>query len=441
MSSIEIMPLDQLISEEMAVKRTSVSRRQFLKATVPAGALASAPLIIPGSALGKNGALPASERIVLGGIGVGSRGGLVLSSFMSQPEIQFVAICDIRAERRDAIKTKADEKYGNKDCAKYSNIHEILARPDIDAVLIATGDRWHTTASILAARAGKDIYCEKPCSMTIAESLALADTVRRFGCVYQAGTQRRNVANFTYVIGLVHGGTLGKLQTVHANTQDPKVTHNWLPAQPEPPKDVVDWDAWLGPCPWRPFHSDYVRGRWRGYFDFHGGGILEWGSHTVDLCQWANKADNSAPVEYEPQGKDVICLYANGVKLVMREGGWQKDLGTCCVRFEGDSGWIETGDFARMNLSDNLKDKHKTFTERGTTPDGHVRDFLNCVKSRATPRSNADATSQSHIACHAAYIAWQLGRKLKYDPVKNEFVGDAEANRMRSRAIREPWRV
>jgi predicted dehydrogenase len=386
--------------------------------------------------------VPPSDRVVLGAIGIGNRGREVLLSFLSQPDVQFVAICDIRAGRREAVKKMADERYENKDCVKYNDIHEILARGDIDAVLIATGDRWHTTASILAARAGKDIYCEKPCSMTIAESRALADTVRRFGRIYQAGTQRRNIANFVYVIEeLVHGGKLGKLRSVHANTLDPKVTHNWLPAEPEPPKHEVDWDQWLGPCPWRPFNSQYIQGKWRGYFDFHGGGILEWGSHTVDLCQWAAKADDTAPVEYEPQGNHMNCLYASGVKLVMRDTGWPKELGTCCVRFEGDEGWVEAGDYAKINLSPNLAALHKTFNERGTNPAWHVRDFVDCVKSRKTARSNATAAGQSHIACHAAYISWQLGRKLRFDPVKEEFIGDDEANRMRSRAIREPWRV
>ncbi len=418
-----------------------VSRRTFLRTSVQGGTLLAAPRFVPSSVLGKDGVVPPSDRIVLGAIGIGGRGREVLLSFLGQPDVQFVAICDIRTARREAVKKMTDERYENKDCVKYNDLHEILARSDIDAVLIATGDRWHTTASVLAARAGKDIYCEKPCSMTIAESRALADTIRRFGRIYQAGTQRRNIANFVYAVELAHSGKLGKLQAVHANTLDPKVTHDWLPAQPEPPKDEVDWDRWLGPCPWRPFNAEYVQGKWRGYFDFHGGGILEWGSHTVDLCQWANKADDTAPVEYEPHGNHVNCRYANGVKLVMRDTGWQKELGTCCVRFEGDEGWIEAGDYAKINLSPNLTSLQKTFNERGTNPAWHVRNFLNCVKSRRAARSNADAAGQSHIACHAAYIAWQLGRRLRFDPGREEFIGDEEANRMRSRAIREPWRI
>jgi predicted dehydrogenase len=424
----------------VAVASQSVSRRQLLKTAAQAGALVIAPQIIPGSALGKNGAVPPSDRIVMAGLGIGPRGAEDLRSFLNEPDVQFVAVCDLRAERREAVKKMADERYGNNACATYGDMFELLARSDMDAVLIATGDRWHTLASILTAQAGKDMYCEKPCSMTIAESRALAQVIRRYGRVYQAGTQRRNIPNFVLARELARSGKLGKLQTLHANTLDPKVTHNWLPAQPEPPKDVADWDRWLGPCPWRPYNSEYVRGRWRGYFDFHGGGILEWGSHTVDLCQWAAGADNTAPVEYEPQGNHVICRYASGVKLVMRDTGWM-GLGTCSVRYEGDSGWIETGDTGKIALSANLQSEYREITEKGTDPTRHVRDFLNCVKSRQAPRSNAEAAAQAHVACHAAYISWQLGRKLTFDPVKEEFAGDAEANRMRSRAIREPWRI
>jgi predicted dehydrogenase len=333
-----------------------------------------------------------------------------------------------------------DKHHDTHDTKMYRDMHELLAREDIDAVLIATGDRWHTTASILAAQAGKDIYCEKPCSMTIAESRALARGVARYKRIYQAGTQRRNIANFDLAVNLVKSGKLGKVQTLHANTLDPKTSHDWLPEEPEPHPEVCDWDRWLGPCPWRPYNSRYVAGRWRGHFDFHGGGILEWGSHTVDICQWANDADATTPVEFEPQGKHIYARYANGVKLVMRDTGWL-GMGTCSVRFEGDNGWVETGDTGKIALSDNLKSEHREITDRGTDPTTHVRDFLNCVKSRKQAKSNALAAAQGHIACHAAYISWQLGRKVIFDPAKDLFVNDDEANRMRARAIREPWRV
>jgi len=308
-------------------------------------------------------------------------------------------------------------------------------------VLISTGDRWHTLASIISAKAGKDIYCEKPLSLTIAESRALADVIERYGRVYQAGTQRRNIRNFMLAIELAQSGKLGKLRTVHANTLAPATNHDWLPAEPEPSKEVVDWDRWLGPTPWRPYNSRYIAGRWRGYFDFHGGGILEWGSHTIDLCQWANSADDTTPVYFEPQGNQVIARYANGVRLVMRDTGWL-GMGTCSVRFEGDEGWVETGDSGKMQLGPGkLRAEHRVFSDVGTDPTSHIRQFLRCVKSRGLTAANANVAAQSHVAAHAAYVAWQLGRPLTFDPVKEEFAGDDEANRMRSRAFREPWRV
>jgi predicted dehydrogenase len=415
--------------------------------------LATAPLVIPGSVLGKNGAAPPSDRIALGGLGIGSRGTSVLRSFLAEPDVQFLAICDVRNDRREAIKSMADQKYGNRDCAMYSDQYELWARQDIDAVLIATGDRWHTLLSIGTAKSGKDVYCEKPCSMTIAESRALADAFQRLGRIYQAGTQRRNGENFVHAVLLARSGKLGMLPTLHAevgpgNRWAPKTTHDWLPAEPEPPKQVCDWDRWLGPAPWRPYNSQYVQGRWRGYFDFHGGGILEWGSHTVDLCQWAGDVDGTAPVEYDPHGMgsntpySIDCRYASGLKLVMRDSGFL-GLGSCHVRFEGEAGWIETADSGKMEVSENLRAGLPAISpdQFGAATANHVRDFLNCVKSRRQPRSNARAAAQAHIACHAAYIAFQLGRKLTFDPATDTFPGDEEANRMRSRAKREPWRL
>ncbi len=418
---------------------SAMSRRRFLAAAgvSAAGAL---PMFVPGRVLGKDGAVSPSERIVLGGLGIGARGQHVLGCMMDEPVVQFVAIADARRIRREAIKNMADTKYGNKDCATYRDFREMLARPDIDAVLIATGDRWHTLASIYAAKAGKDVYCEKPCSMTIAESRALADTFRRYGRIYQAGTQRRSIANFIFAAELVHSGKLGKLKAVHANTLPPAVRHDWLPAEPEPPKDEVDWDLWLGPCPWRPFNRQYVAGGWRGFFDFHGGGILEWGAHTVDLCQWAAQADHTTPVLYEPTPSGCVATYANGVKLIMRDTGWL-GLGTCSARYEGEEGWVETGDSGRVELSAGARTEQRAFSEVGTSPVSHVKNFLQCVKTRQPANANADVAARSHIVCHAAYIAWQLGRTLKFDPVKEEFIGDDEANRMRSRALREPWRI
>lgn len=429
--------------------RSGDSRRSFLRRT------AAAPLVIPGSVLGLNGATPPSDRVTLGGLGIGSRGTTVLRSFLEQADVQFLAICDVRNERRETIKSMADQKYGNRDCRMYSEQEELWARRDIDAVLIATGDRWHTPLSILTAKAGKDVYCEKPCSMTIAESRALADTFQRLGRIYQAGTQRRNGANFIKAYELARSGKLGKLTALHAEAGPgerwaPMTSHAWLPAEPEPPKQVVDWDRWLGPAPWRPYNSHYVAGRWRGYFDFHGGGILEWGAHTADLCQWVGDFDATAPIEYDPQGIGQItpytinCRYANGVKLVLRDKGFL-GLGSCHIRYEGDAGWVETADGGQIAVSENLKsevqDVPRDIAAKSTL--NHVADFVASVKSRKAPQAHALAAAQTHIACHAAYIAFQLGRKLAFDPATDRFTGPGSeaANRMRSRAMREPWRI
>lgn len=429
----------------------SVSRRRFLAGS---GAAVIAPMIVPSSVLGQRaGAVPPSDKIVFGGIGIGNRGMSSVACILSYQDTRLVAVADVRNERRELVKSTVDKRYQNNDCAMYGGHEELLARQDIDGVLIATGDRWHTPMTILAAKAGKHIYCEKPCSMTIQESQAMADAVRRYGVVYQAGCQRRNGKNFVFAVNLAKDGKLGKLQTLHCNAgtgrQWPPITsHDWLAAEPEPPKEVVDWDRWLGPSPWRPYNSQYVQGRWRGYFDFHGGGILEWGSHTADLCQWANDADDTQPVEYEPKGENttpyfVYCKYANGVKLVHRDSGWL-GLGTCSVRFEGDKGWVETGDSGKIEVSDNLKPLLPAPEEGNAfnlTLHYHWRDFVECIKTRSRPRSHAAAAANTHIGCHAAYIAYLLRRKLTWDPGKQEFVGDAEANRLRSREIRPPWRL
>ena len=417
---------------------SALTRRTFLKHSLAVGL---APMVVPGRVLGLDGGVAPSNRIVMAGLGIGSRGGSDLATMIHEPEVQFVAIADVRAERRKAVKQIIDQKNGDQGCAMYRDFRELLARKDVDALLIATGDRWHSLISILAAKAGKDMYCEKPCSTNIADSVALGETMRRYGRVYQAGTQRRNVSNFMFAVELARSGKLGKLHTVHANTLAPGTKLEWLPAEPEPDRDVVDWDMWLGPCPWRPYNSAYVAGRWRNHFDFHGGGILEWGSHTIDLCQWANNADTTVPIEYTPTPGGCEAVYANGVKLVMRETGWL-GLGTCSVRFEGSEGWVETGDRGDLRVfPESLRGGVSLKAQAGTHPGTHLREFLDCVKTRAQPAANGDVACQSHIASHAAYISWQLGRKLTYDPVKNEFLRDEEANRMRARGKREPWRI
>jgi len=425
---------------------SDMSRRRFLKNAAGASAAAVAPVLIPGSVLGRGGIVAPSERIILGGIGIRNRGGYVLSTMLPLPDVRFVAIADVRADRRTAVKATADQRNGDDKCDTYRDFRELLERDDINAVLIATGDHWHAHASMLAAEAGKDVYSEKPCAISIELAGRLADTISRTGRVFQAGTQRRSISNFIHAIKLARTGKLGNLHTLHASIYALRDSHQWLPAQPEPDPEIVDWNMWLGPAPWRPFNQAYVDGRWRGYYDFDSGAtLLDWGAHTLDLCQAGAGADGTTPIEYEPidmPGDNAIaCRYANGVKLILRRGGWL-GLGTCPVRFEGDEGWVETGDTGRIAVSlDSLRAELPNPTITGTSTQTHVRDFFNCVKSRGRTAANADVMRKSHIACHAAAIAWKLGRKLKFDPVTEMFVGDDEANRMRSRSARQPWAV
>ncbi|MBN2508303.1 MAG: Gfo/Idh/MocA family oxidoreductase [Verrucomicrobia bacterium] len=418
------------------------NRRHFLKTAFQVGAVLAAPQIVPGRVLGRDGGIAPSERVVLGGIGIGNRGRYVLGCFLDEPDVQFVAVCDVKANRREAIKKLADGRYKNSDCATYRDLFDLLARDDIDAVLIATGPNWHATASILAAQAGKDVYCEKPCTKNIAQSLALRDVFRRTGRVFQAGTQRRSLPNFMFAVDLARFGKLGKLHTLHAHPGGLGThTSGWMTPEPEPPKEQVDWDRFLGPAAWRPFNKRHLDG-----FNFEkgggltGGGCLEWGSHCVDLCQWANSADDTAPVEYEPQNNRLHARYANGVKLILRNDGWLP-LGSCPVRFEGDTGWVETGDNADIVASSDALLVGRGAKIAGYPADFHVRDFLDAVKTRAQPRANADVACQAHIACHAANVALLLKRRVRFDPKKNEFPDDPEANRLRSEALREPWRI
>lgn len=426
----------------------AVSRRNFLKrAGAASGALLAMPYFIPARALGRDGNVAPSERIVLGAIGIGNRGSYVLGCFLEEPGVQFVAICDVKESRREAVKKRADDLYHNQDCAMYRDLNELLARPDIDATLIATGPNWHATAAILAANAGKDVYCEKPCTKNIAQSFALADAFRRTGRVFQAGTQRRSLPNFGLAADLARHGQLGQLQTLHAHPMGlTTLMSGWLPEEEAPEKDKVDWDLYLGPAAWRPFNKKLLDGfnfeKGGGFFGaFGGGGCLEWGSHCVDLCQWANSADDTAAIEYWPEGKELHARYANGVKLVLRNDGWLPGLGSCPVRYEGSTGWVETADNGELAANPASLIAGPRPRIGGYPANFHVRDFLACVRSRGKTRADADTACWSHVTCHAANIALFLNRRVKFDPAKREFIGDPDANRLRSEALREPWRA
>lgn len=423
----------------------TVSRRRFLAA---AGAAWAAPVLVSARALGRDGAVAANDRIIVGGIGLGRRGTYDLGCFLPEPDVQFVAIADPKAGQRAKIKGIVDAKYGNTNCDTYRDFRDLLDRDDIDAVLIATGPNWHATAAMMSALAGKDVYCEKPCTRNIAQSLLLADTFRRTARIFQAGTQRRSLPHFAFAVELARTGKLGKLTAVHAHPSpwdNSTKTSGWPQPQPQPPEEQLDWDLYLGPAAWRPYNAQIANrgGEFEKGGGMVGGGVLEWGSHCVDLCQWAANADHTAPVEYRPRTPDnrSTALYASGTELVIREDGWLP-LGSCPVRFEGEDGWVEAGDSGRLVVSSPALLAGKKVAEIGGYPATfHVRNFLDCVKTRAQTVANADVACHSHIACHGANIAIFLDRTVKYDPERNVFIDDEEANRLRGEALRAPWRM
>jgi hypothetical protein len=423
-----------------------------MKIAMASGMAAAFPTIVPSRVLGREGAVAPSDKINLGVIGIGPRCTYVLTSMLGLPDVRCVAIADVQKSRREAGKSLVDKLSGNSDCVLYRDMREMLARKDIDAVIVATGDRWHTPASILAAEAGKDVYCEKPCGLSIKNVQDLAATMKKTDRIFQAGTQRRSVPQFQTAVEMAQAGKIGKLQTLYASVYQPELGNAWLPGEPTPPADICDWNLWLGPAPWRPYHSSYVAGKWRGQYDFESGArLLDWGAHTVDLCQWANSADGTTPVEFVPGPTGITCRYANGVKLVLdflktpfgdRSPNWNTKLGLCPVRFVGSDGSVEVGDDGiEVKMGGVVSPTEKIKKTRGIDAQLHARNFFDCVRSRKPTITNAQVMLNSHIASFAASFSWILGRKLVFDPVKNEFVGDAEANSLRSRPERDCWKT
>ncbi|MBE3070748.1 MAG: Gfo/Idh/MocA family oxidoreductase [Planctomycetes bacterium] len=433
-----------------AAASRGLTRRAFLRAAAVAGAAAAAPLVLPARTLGLEGTVAPSERIVAGAIGVGGRGSSDLGWMMQEADVQLVAVCDVQKPRRDAAKKAVDAKYGNADCAVYRDMRDLLAeRENIDILLIATGDRWHTVAASLAMKAGKDVYCEKPSTMTIAEGQALVATAKRHGRVFQSGMQRRSEPLFVFADELARSGRLGKIHTVRAHTLPFEMKRDWLPAQPEPPRDEMDWDLWLGPAPTRPYNEGYLGGcmAWLNYYDF-GTGVAGWCSHTICQCQGAIDADLTSPVAYEyPKNETAegfTARYASGVKLVLACEGWR---GSCGVRYEGTDGWVSMADgYSVPDVSSPalLEDRTKLVQEymgKNRRPMSHMRDFLDCVRTRRQTVAHPEVAHRSMSTCHAINISMLLKRNLTWDPAKEEFAADAEANRMRSRALRQPWQV
>ena len=433
-----------------------LTRREFFKRGALAASAVALPYFIPARALGRDGNVAPSNRIVMGGIGLGGRGSYDLGVMLGMPDVQWVAVCDVLKSKRDAAKNLVDTKNGNKDCAVYSDLRQFLAeRKDVDAVLIATGDRWHAPASVMAMQAGKDVFCEKPACLTMAQGRMVVETARRYARVYQTGAQRLSEGPHVFGIEMARSGRLGHVHTVYADCRwRDGLRHDWLPAEPEPPKEELDWDLFLGPCPWRPYNSGYLSSGWYHFYDL-ATDVAMWGAHTVAQALAGLEMTKVKTIEFEYAGPDatMVTHLSNGVRLVLfRVAGsvWERCEywhGACGERFEGPEGWVAAADgYTEPDVSSPalMRDYRKVladYTSRTQRPLHHVRDFLDCVRSRRATVASPEVMYRSMCICLAADICGQLKRNLKFDLHKAEFVQDEEANRLRSRALRAPYLI
>jgi len=430
-----------------------MNRRSFLQRAAHTGlGVLGLPYIVTSSALGKGGAVAAGERITVGCIGVGSHGtGMNLRSYLAQGDAQVVAVCDVDARHLERARKMVNDKYGNADCAAYRDWREVIARSDIDAVMISTPDHWHVPMSVAAIKAGKDVQCEKP-TLTIHQGRVLSDTVKRYGAVFQTSTEDRAIGIYHRMAELVRNGRIGKLQTIRVELPAGYSVHDhyYGLTGPQVP-DWFDYDMWLGPAPEAPYHPGRCHWNFRWVLDYSGGMLTDWGTHLLDTAQWGNDTERSGPVEIVGHGDfgaddlyntaktyHVEYTYATGVRLIV-------DSGTPSIRFEGTKGWVGNRGWRGPLQADppSLLEEQIGPDEIHlfTCPGGEHRNFLDCVKSREDPYFPAEIGHRCSTLCHLGNIAMLTGRKLRWNPDAEEFINDDEANRMRSRAMRSPWHL
>lgn len=461
------------------MKQTNMNRRDFLKSAAGAAAIVGVPYVVPSSVFGAQGQTPPSERITIGFVACGKQSQHLMRSFLLSTT-QVVAACDVdklkleRSAKNIVEKHYADRKDGSyKGCSRYHDFHEVLARPDIDAVVISTPDHWHAVATIEACKAGKDVYCEKPLTQTIAEANAMVNTVRQYGRVFQTGSMQRSSREFRFACELVRNGYIGDIKHVTVNVGGPP-EDKVLP--PEPVPEYLDWDMWVGPAMWRPYNNDLAPHisfdgfpNWRYHSYYGGGGMTDWGAHHFDIAQWGLGMDGTGPVEITPpDGKDYKVLtykYANGITMT-RDSQVRGPDGTGLpftgdsyqqwlertkeakgrsvngVLFEGTTGKVEVNRGYLKTWPDALKDQ-KIGTEQVHLYDSrnHYTDWLEAIRKRSDPICKIEIGASSVTVCHLGNIAYTLKRPLKWDPKRQVFLGDDEANRTLSRPMRSPWHI
>jgi predicted dehydrogenase len=411
-------------------------RRQFLKSSVAASCLAAAPLFVPARAFGAN------ERVITGHIGVGGQGNANLKGFLKNA----AAVCDVD-QGRAAATAKTVEMAGNK-CEVFIDFRKLLERKDIDAVVISTPDHWHALTTIHACRAGKDVYCEKPLTLTIAEGRKMVEEARASKRVVQTGSQQRSAPEFRRACELVRNGALGKLQTILVGI--PKCNHAGAPKPDTAPPSGFDYDLWLGPAPERPYNENRVHYFFRFFWDYSGGQMTNFGAHHLDIAQWALGTDASGPVAVEGAGEfhpqkwheltekcRVTHTYADGTKVIVGQQESDIPIGVTFIGSEGKL-FVNRGRLTAepQELADyQLKEGDVRLYESSN----HHENFLACVKSRELPICDIEIGHRSATVCHLGNIAIRLGRKVQWDPAKEQFVGDDEANTWLSRPYRAPW--
>lgn len=437
----------------------SLSRRGFLRRSAILGAGLTLPTIVPHSVFG---AAAPSDRITVGCIGVGRMGTGDLREALGFDQVQVIAVCDADSKRVQAAKKLVESHYAGRSgggayqgCATYGDFRELLARDDIDAVQIVTPDHWHAIPAVEAARAGKDIFLQKPLSLTLEEGRVLSDTVRRCGRIFQIGSQQRSDSRFRKACELVRNGRVGKLRTIKVGFGiDPGCDPQ--PVMPVP--EWLDYDMWLGPAPWAPYtrrrvHPEKISDRpgWLRISDYSAGMITGWGSHHNDIAQWGMGTEYSGPVEIEGEAEypkeglwdvhgpfRIEYTYANGVKLICADNVKNKQG----VLFEGSEGWVHVRRGA-------IDAQPKSLLHSSIGPEeihlyrsnNHKKNFLDCIKSRAETVAPVEVGHRSCTVCLLGSIAMQLGRKLRWDPDKERFVNDEEADRFLTRPMRAPWQL
>ena len=432
------------------------TRRQFFRNVAGSAVAASGfPTIVKGSALGLNGAVAPSNRVTFATIGVGWMGGGHVEEFLKIPSAQYVAVCDVDDSHLQAAKEKIDTAYGNRDCAVYRAFEEVFFRKDIDAVSIALPDHWHGIAAVLALRSGKDVYGEKPLAYCFGEGAAIREAARRYGRVWQTGSWQRSQENFRFACELVRNGRIGKVTRVEVGLPGGHTDFAKTEDQTEitPPPVGLNWDRWLGPAPEAPYCAARVHKNWRWNLAYGGGQLMDWVGHHVDIALWGLGFDETGPFEIEGRGEypprdavwnsatkyRVTARYAGGVTMEIA-GGYEDVLSG--AKWIGEDGWVWVNrgaiDAYPASL---LKSETKPNEIHLPKSPGHYLEFIQAVKSRARTLTPADVAIRSATPGWLGQIAMLTGRKIKWDPVREEILGDEGASQMLDRRMRAPYQL